>query len=259
MKLYDYLLKPTEKPLDYIPEDGGFSAIFRTIACIGDSLSSGEFESRNPDGSRGYHDMFEYSWGQFIARQIGAKVYNFSRGGMTAIEYVKSFADANDMWSEEKLAQTYIVALGCNDLLGMNQTVGSVDDLRDDYTENPDTFAGWYGKVIQRYMKMQPRAKFFLMTMVRGGDADYDAKVAAQAKLMRDIAAKFDNTYVIDLEKYGPVYDEAFREKFFMLGHMNPAGYLLTAKMTMAYIDYIIRSDFKAFRDVGFIGTDLYD
>ena len=156
--------------------------------------------------------MFEYSWGQFIARQIGAKVYNFSRGGMTAIEYVKSFADANDMWSEEKLAQTYIVALGCNDLLGMNQTVGSVDDLRDDYTENPDTFAGWYGKVIQRYMKMQPRAKFFLMTMVRGGDADYDAKVAAQAKLMRDIAAKFDNTYVIDLEKYGPVYDEAFRE-----------------------------------------------
>ena len=44
-----------------------------------------------------------------------------------------------------------------------------------------------------------------------------------------------------------------------MLGHMNPAGYLLTAKMTMAYIDYIIRSDFKAFRDVGFIGTDLYD
>ena len=85
MNLYDYLLKPTEKPLDNIPEDGGFSAIFRTIACIGDSLSSGEFESRNPDGSRGYHDMFEYSWGQFIARQIGAKVYNFSRGGMTAI------------------------------------------------------------------------------------------------------------------------------------------------------------------------------
>ncbi|NLZ37572.1 MAG: SGNH/GDSL hydrolase family protein [Clostridiales bacterium] len=259
MKLYDYLLKPTENPLDNIPEDGGFSAIFRTIACIGDSLSSGEFESRNPDGSRGYHDMFEYSWGQFIARQIGAKVYNFSRGGMTAIEYVKSFAEANDMWSKEKLAQAYIVALGCNDLLGMNQTVGTVDDLRDDYTENPDTFAGWYGKVIQRYMKMQPRAKFFLMTMVRGGDADYDAKVAAQAQLMRDIAARFDNTYVIDLERYGPVYDEAFREKFFMLGHMNPAGYLLTAKMTMAYIDYIIRSDFKAFRDVGFIGTDLYD
>jgi len=105
MKLYDYLLKPTENPLDNIPEDGGFSAIFRTIACIGDSLSSGEFESRNPDGSRGYHDMFEYSWGQFIARQIGAKVYNFSRGGMTAIEYVKSFAEANDMWSKEKLAQ----------------------------------------------------------------------------------------------------------------------------------------------------------
>ena len=40
------------------------------------------------------------------------------------------------MWSEEKLAQAYIVALDAM-TTGMNQPVGTVDDLRDDYTENP--------------------------------------------------------------------------------------------------------------------------
>ncbi|MBQ7720134.1 MAG: SGNH/GDSL hydrolase family protein [Clostridia bacterium] len=259
MKLYDYLLKPTEKPLDYIPEDGGFAAIFRTIACVGDSLSSGEFESLNPDGSHGYHDMFEYSWGQYLARMLGSKVYNFSRGGMTAIEYMRSFAEANDMWSKEKLAQAYIFALGCNDLFGMKQNVGTVDDIHEDYETDPDTFAGWFGRVFMRYRSMQPRARFFLMTMVKNGSEDNDTVVESQAQLMRDIAAKFDNTYVIDFAKYGPLYDKDFRDKFYMLGHMNPAGYLLTAKMTAAYIDYIVRSDFASFRDVGFIGSELHD
>ena len=33
-----------EKPLENLVTDGGFTGIFRTIGCIGDSLSSGEFE-----------------------------------------------------------------------------------------------------------------------------------------------------------------------------------------------------------------------
>ena len=57
-----------EKPLDKLAEDGGYTAIFRTIACVGDSLSSGEFQAVNSDGVDTYHDMFEYSWGQFLGR-----------------------------------------------------------------------------------------------------------------------------------------------------------------------------------------------
>ena len=34
-----------EKPLEHRVTDGGFASIFRTIGCVGDSLSSGEFES----------------------------------------------------------------------------------------------------------------------------------------------------------------------------------------------------------------------
>ena len=36
---------------------------------------------------------------------------------------------------------------------------------------------------------------------------------------------------------------------------MNPMGYLLTARMVVSYIDYIIRSDMRRFAQVGFINT----
>lgn len=44
------LLKDGEKPLDNISVSGGYTSIFRTVCCIGDSLSSGEFESRSENG-----------------------------------------------------------------------------------------------------------------------------------------------------------------------------------------------------------------
>ena len=105
-----------EKPLDNLVSDGGFCGIFRTICCIGDSLSSGEFEFYDEEGNRRYCDMYDYSWGQFMARAIGSKVYNFSRAGMTAKEYVESFAKQNDYWNPKFACQAYIIALGANDV-----------------------------------------------------------------------------------------------------------------------------------------------
>ena len=87
-----------EKPLDKMVSDGGFCGIFRTIACVGDSLSSGEFEVKLQNGTA-YLDMFDYSWGQYIARAAGCKVYNFSRGGMTAKEYCDGYAAAMSFWN----------------------------------------------------------------------------------------------------------------------------------------------------------------
>jgi len=84
-----------EQPLDSFPNGISNTAIFRTIGFVGDSLSSGEFESRDDEGNKGYHDYFEYSWGQYIARKNGLTAYNFSRGGMSAKEYINSYADAN--------------------------------------------------------------------------------------------------------------------------------------------------------------------
>ena len=260
MDIRNYYLKDGEKPLDVILPDAGFTSIFRTIACVGDSLSSGEFESTDETGTnKGYHDYYEYSWGQYLARAAGNKVYNFSMGGMSAKAYMKRFAEERGFWNPDLACQAYILALGVNDILNQGQTIGSLADINpDDYTQNADTFCGWYAGIIQRYKQIQPKAKFFLMTMPRDGGAG-DAFRKEHAELLHQLADFFDNTYVLDFYQYAPVYDETFRKQFFLGGHMNAAGYLLTAKMAMSYIDYIVRSDPEAFSQVGFIGKNFHN
>ena len=66
--------------------------------------------------------------------------------------------------------------------------------------------------------------------------------------------AVFSDTYILDFNKYAPDYDQEYHDNFFH-GHMTPTGYLLTAKMVMSYIDYIIRNNPDDFKEVGFIGT----
>lgn len=258
MNLDRYYLAEGEQPLDVIKPDGGFFSIFRTFACIGDSLASGEMESHNPNGT-GYHDYFEYSWGQFMARAAGSQCYNFSRGGMTAIEYWKSFGEAKGFWDPEKAAQAYIFALGVNDVLNQNQEIGTVDDIcPEDPEKNTDSFAGWYGRILTRYRQIAPKSRMFLMTMPR--DAKDSEAIAKKKKdhadLLNAIAERNEFMYVIDLNRYAPVYDKKFRETFFMGGHLNAAGYRFTAEMTMSYIDYIIRKFPDDFTQTAFIGKD---
>lgn len=261
MDITKYYAIPGENPLDNIPADGGFAGIFRTVGCVGDSLSSGEFESLNEEGQRGYHDMFEYSWGQYLGRLIGAKVYNFSRGGMTAKEYMESFAEANDFWNPDKRCQCYILALGVNDLFGRKMPLGSVDDIcTADWTKNnTETFAGWYAQIIGRLLTIQPKARFFLMTMLHSGDPEHDRVVDEHAALLHEIAKVFDFTYVMDMAKYAPVQDAQYRRNFYLGGHLNAAGYLLTSRMVAAYMDYIIRNNPEDFAQVGFIGGQVHN
>ncbi len=262
MMLQDYVNPdPNEKPLDHLVTDGGLCSIFRTVACIGDSLASGELESFYPNGVQSWHDAYEYSWGQFLARMCGNTVYNFSRGGMTAAWY-HTFAEENGFWDTDKSAQAYLMALGVNDVLNHNQPIGTVDDIcLDDYTKNADTFAGHYGKIIQRIRTMQPHAPFFLITIPRGlNRAVDDCELHREiADLLTQMASLFPDTYVIDLFRYAPPLDENFKRRFYLHGHMSPAGYRFAAVMIASYIDFIIRHNPEKFRQVGFIGTEFFD
>lgn len=263
MDITPFIKNNGEKPLDRILSDGGLCGVFRVIGCIGDSLASGEFESADENGVPGYHDMFEYSWGQYIARACGSKAYNFSRGGMTASEYCNGFAQENGFWDEDKLCQAYIIALGVNDLCGQRQEPGSTADIDfNDYNNNKTTFLGYYARIIQRLKAMQPKARFFLVTMPSNAadpDAPENAVSKLHASLMTELARVFEYTYVINLFEYAPTYDAEFRRNFFLSGHLNAAGYLLTARMLSSYIDYIVRSAPEDFAQVAFIGTPFHN
>lgn len=249
-----------EKPLDVIAVNGGYTSIFRTVACVGDSLLSGEFESANEDGSSSYHDYYEYSWGQFLGRMCGSKVYNFSRGGMTAREYIESFADENNLWDESLAAQCYIIALGVNDLYNRGDAIGSIDDFNPEVPENSNkTFAGYYMQIIAKLKKIQPRAKFFLVTMPDCAECENNREIKKSHRdLLYAMTKYFDNTYLIDLFTYSPPHDAEFKKHFYMRNHLNPMGYKLTADIIGSYIDYIIRHNTEDFKETAFIGTELH-
>lgn len=259
-----YMAVKEEKPLDNIVTNGGFCGIFRKIACVGDSLSSGEFES-HMDGVTGWHDYFGYSWGQYLARDAGCTVYNFSKGGMSAKGYCSGFADENDFWNIEKRCQAYIIALGVNDMnevKNKNCEFGAIDDIDfDNCNNNAESFVGYYAEIIQRYQKNQPKAKFFLMAMPDDPALDKELKELYQKhrEILYKLTEVFQNCYVIDLYKYAPIYDEEFKKSFYLAGHMNAAGYRLTALIVESYIDYIIRHNPDDFRQIGFVGTEFYN
>ena len=245
-----------EKPLDKVAINGGFTRIFRKIGCVGDSLSSGEFQIRNVQGGYDYYDMYEYSWGQHIARMTGSTVYNFSKGGMTAKEYYEVYADKCGYWNPDKACQAYIIALGVNDrrLIEM----GSIDDIDfENYHNNKETFAGYYAAIVQRLKEIQPRAKFFFVTIPREDKSKWREESEKHHELLKGLAERFENAYLVDLRTYAPVYTEAFEKMFFLNGHMNPCGYVYTADMIASYIDYIIRHNMKDFDEIGFIGTSI--
>lgn len=253
-KYFDY---EGEKPLDRIVQGYSNTSIFRRIAFVGDSLSSGEFETFLPDGRHGYHDLYEYSWGQFIARKNGLCAYNFSRGGMTAKCYVESFADEKGFWSPELAAQAYVIALGCNDIYNQGGEVGSLDDVDPaDYRNNKPSFLGYYATIVSRYKELVPDAKFFFVTLPNDGKANHIPMGKQVSDALHGLASLFEGCYVIDLYNYGPVHDEAFRHSFYH-GHLTPTGYVHTAEIIDSYIDYIIRHNPRDFAEVGFIGSGI--
>ncbi len=257
-----YFTDPNEQPFDHFPQNGGFVGSFRKIACVGDSLSSGELESLM-DGKVGYHDFYEYSWGQYIAREAGCTVYNFSQGGMTAKVYCESFADSKNFWSEEYRAQAYIIAMGANDcrrVLEGDIEFGSIEDIDvEDYHNNKETFLGYYARIIQRYKEIQPKAKFFLMSLPRVNEVGEIKEIRDKhCEALYQLTEIFDNCYMLDFRKYAPVYDKDFYAVF-GFGHLSSAGYQLTAWMVEAYIDYIIRHNMEDFKQIGFVGTPYYN
>ncbi len=250
-------------PIETLSPDGGFTAIFRTLGCIGDSLASGEHESCDENGTTRYHDYYEYSWGQFIARKCGIKVTNYSVGGLTAKEF-HALADHTKCFTPENACQGYIIALGVNDMSWIMRgqlEFGTFDDVDwENWLNNKSTFVGEYVKILQRIRRVQPKARIFMITPPRDVTQlerqDLYDQVAA---FIRALAEKFEFAYVIDLRKYDCPLDEEYKKTYLLGGHLSAMGYKRSADVIATYIDYIIRNNIEDFKQVGFIGKGVHN
>ncbi len=255
---------------DLVP-DGGMTAILRTVGVFGDSLASGEQEYTKEDGTNGYYDIYDLSWGQFMARKCGIQVTNYSRGGMTAYGF-QGLAHQRMAWEHGHEHQAYILALGVNDSRRIDDLYkgefGTMEDVDfDNHENNKGSFVGYYCKIIQQIKKVQPYARIFVTTIPKSFEEEECAKtdeVAAKVKgirdkhaeFLRDLPNHFDRLYVIDLRAQDYyINTEEFNRKYRLGGHLSNMGYKFFGDVFATYIDHIINEKPQEFSSVGLLGT----
>ena len=140
-------------------------SIFDKIAVIGDSYSAGWL--LKPDGSS-FYDKSKYQWSRLLGKKYGFAVNNLSMSGWTAQDFVNS--KLNDI-TEAGPQDAYIIALGINDQSNGKETLGSKDDLKEDYQSNPDSFYGNMGKIIGTIKANDSDARIILLTIMRNDGA----------------------------------------------------------------------------------------
>lgn len=244
-----------DNPIATVSQQPGWCSIIHRWGFIGDSLCSGEHEYYRADSTKVWHDIYGYSWGQRIVAAVGGDAvgYNFSQGGETAKGWIEHFwnypLNRNaDISAKQHPCQAYIIALGCNDRKKFETGNACTDIDLSDYTKNADTFIGYYGGIIQRVKSLVPGAHVFLVTIPTLYDKpDFSAEI-------RKLTGMFDRTWLIDLEKYGPDFtDPELKSRYFLMGHMNAAGYQLIAWTFMTYINWIIDNNMDAFSDIALL------
>ncbi len=239
-------------PLAYIRRDAGLLSLFHTVGCIGDSLASGECTYKE-SGTTRYIDLYDFSWGQCLARLTGNTYYNFSKGGLTTKTWLES-SYATECFDGNHNCDMYFIGLGQNDK-NASMPVGTTADINlSDYTQNNDTYCGNYGKIIQKLRELQPKAPIFCFI-----DPNPPMGDQAYNNVIPDIVELFDNVWIIDLLTYGK---ELFTDPTGIIGsqarsgHYSALGYQQIAFIIATYVDWIVRNNLSDFSQVEFIGTN---
>ena len=137
-------------------------AMFTKIATCGDSFTVGQVYVNNVFVG----DFPQKSWGASMGRLIGADVSVYASGGANTDTWQTRSSCLPKLLQDEP-HELYILALGINDYNGGHAgetriETGTIADIHDDYTQNPNTFYGNYGKIIAQIKQHAPYAKILL-------------------------------------------------------------------------------------------------
>ena len=170
---------------------------FNRIAVIGDSFACGSVYIN----STSYSD-YSMAWGKILADLYGVASNIYAFGGATT----RMFIDSSDshyntygmgkLLSDDDIRETaglYIIALGINDTSSQSYgvTLGTIADIKTDYTQNPDTFYGNYGRIIATIQENYPNSKIICSTFYRKVSGSVPSNYASYNTAIKAIANKF--------------------------------------------------------------------
>ena len=141
--------------------------MFRTIAGLGDSYTEGDLVT----SGNTWTTITGINYLDSIAKRNGITANNYGSGGANTNTYLERQAFANCLSATP--SDLYMICFGINDA-SVEMTVGTTADIKEDYTENPNTFCGNYGRILDQLIAHAPSAKIILV-MPWPTDADYSA------------------------------------------------------------------------------------
>lgn len=229
-------------------------AIFHTIGVVGDSLASGQ--GRIDDYTH-YHDFYDFSWPQCMARQYGNTVYNFTKSGLNTRTWLTNAMGWPLASDGSHAAVCYIIGLGANDVaLGASYVGSSADINLNDYTQNADTYYGNYARIISMLRTLEPRSYIFVCTNpVYGSDAEVRAALNEAVRYMPTI---FDRVYLIEND-VSDFTGNSFISRNEVRSHYTPAAYKYIANYIGSKMSEIIYANPEDFYWVNLVGTQYAD
>lgn len=169
---YEYYVKIVYPVSEIIPYDFTNMAMFETFGVIGDSFASGSLMTSASEG----YTKYNKSWCQILARDIGATCLNFASGGLTTGAWLTHNKGLPYVLSSDP-QELYLFTLGINDAYHLTNEpttpLGSLQDIHADYTENPVSFYGNCGRIIDQVRNHAPNAKIIMFTVDEYGNETY--------------------------------------------------------------------------------------
>lgn len=162
-------------------------SMFENIGVIGDSYSSGGMVINGEIVVK-----YGLSFPQVLKRQTGVDFVNYSFAGATCKTWLTNTSYGLSKLKSETKKQLYCICLGINDADGQEtQPTGTIDDIKENYNENPNTFFGNMGKIISELQEYSPKSKILIFGIPKKQSQYVDYSVH-----IKQIANKFNLPYV---------------------------------------------------------------
>lgn len=161
-------------------------SMFENFGVVGDSFASGAFFDK---AENNLDNHLNKSWGQILARKSGNICTNFSKGGLNCGSWLTDTDRGLPYLLQESAKELYIIALGINDVSKLTgaQPLGTISDINTDFSQNPNSFYGNYGKIIGNIKQHAPNSKIIITTIPYTGEGAMQINNA-----IVDIAAHYE-------------------------------------------------------------------